>query len=251
MGVGRESNCPGLCHSMFVKQFNPWRLTHVRWIIRNRAWSWYYLVRYARFLKLYHCGPRDVICTGFVFLGKGVELSVRKGYGRIILGSWVHIGDHNRIRAHEGSLTIGSKTVMGRDNTINAYLDISIGSECIFSDSIYLCDFDHRFSDNEVPIRAQGISKTPVRVGENVWVGTKVSILRGSVIGHGSVIGANSVVRGLIAPMSVAVGVPARVVKSRHDVDPDHWEVVRHAESVRIKTQVALEALKAAPALKA
>ncbi len=223
-----------------MKRFNPWRLANLKWIIRNRAWNWYYLVRYLRFLRLHHFGPRAVVCTGFVFLGKGVELSARKGYGRIVLERWVHIGDQCHIRAHEGSIRIGSKTVMGRDNTLNAYLDISIGSECVISDSIYVCDFDHRFSQVRTAIRLQGITKSPVRIGHNVWLGTKVSVLRGSVVGSGSVIGANSVVRGVIAPMSVAVGIPAKVVKSRLDVDAASLEIERHAESVRLRTRDAL-----------
>lgn len=223
-----------------MKRFNPWRLTNARWILRNRAWSWYYLVRYMRFLRLHHFGSRDVVCTGFVFLGKDVELSARKGFGRIVLGSWVHIGDQCHIRAHEGSIHIGSKTVMGRDNTINAYLDILIGVECVFSDSIYMCDFDHRFSDVKIPIRLQGIIKSPVRIGDNTWIGTKVTVVRGSNVGAGSVIGANSVVKGVIAPMSVAVGVPAKVIKSRLEVDAAQLEVERHAESVRSSTRDAL-----------
>ena len=223
-----------------MKRFSPWRFSHMKWIIRHRAWNWYYLVRYLRFLKLHLFGPRGVTCTGFIFLGKGVELRARKGYGRILLEPWVHIGDQCHIRAHEGTIRIGSKTVMGTDNTINAYLDITIGPECVISDSIYMCDFDHRFSDIWTPIRAQGIDKTPVRVGANTWIGTKVSILRGSDIGAGSVIGAHSVVRGVIAPMSVAVGIPAKAIKSRLDVDDTQVEVERHADSVRLRTRAAL-----------
>jgi len=227
-----------------MKRFNPWRLSNLNWIVRNRAWNWYYLVRYFRFLRLHHFGSRSVSCTGFVFLGKGVELSARKGYGRIVLGSWVHLGDQCRIRAHEGSIQIGSKTVMGRDNTINAYLDITIGDECVISDSIYMCDFDHRFSDLCAPIRLQGITKSPVRIGANVWLGTKVSVLKGSEVGAGSVIGANSVVRGVVAPMSVAAGIPARVVRSRLDVGEKQLRVQRHAESVRVRTRDALNDIR-------
>ena len=103
-----------------------------------------------------------------------------------------------------------------------------------------MCDFDHRFADIRLSIRAQGIHKTPVRIGDNVWIGTKVSVLRGSTIGAGSVIGAHSVVRGNIPPMSVAVGIPAKVIKSRLDVDEQQLEVERHADSVRLRTRAAL-----------
>ena len=40
------------------------------------------------------------------------------------IGRWVHIGDKNTIRAHEGSLRFGDKVVLGRDNVVNCYLDI-------------------------------------------------------------------------------------------------------------------------------
>ena len=96
---------------------------------------------------------------------------------------------------------------MGRVNTHYAYLTSRLCDECVISDSIYMCDFDHRFSDlwRANPL-ARGITKSPVRIGANVWHGTKVSVLKGSQVGAGSVIGANSVVRGVVAPMSVGSG---------------------------------------------
>ena len=60
-----------------------------------------------------------------VYLGRGVELSARKGYGRIVLGRWVHLGDGNRLLVNEGTLRIGDKTVFGLDNTVACYLDIA------------------------------------------------------------------------------------------------------------------------------
>lgn len=217
-------------------------LSNFMWIIRNRAWSWNYLVRYFRFIRLRVLGPRYVICTGFVFLGKNVEFHARKGYGRIVIGPWVHIGDNNQIRAHEGTVTIGSKTVMGQGNTINAYLDVSIGSECIISDSIYICDFDHRIDRIDIPIRRQGIIKSPVVIDDDVWIGTKVSILRGSRVGSGSAIGANSVVKGEIPQQSVAAGVPARVIRSRHTQTAESIAVAEHQAYVTALTEGALGA---------
>jgi acetyltransferase-like isoleucine patch superfamily enzyme len=66
-----------------------------------------------------------------------------------------------------------------------------------------------------VPIKDQGIVKAPVRVGPNVWVGVKASILRGAMVGEGSVLAAHSVVRGEVPAWSVVAGVPGRVVRSR------------------------------------
>ncbi|MEP6665122.1 MAG: acyltransferase [Nocardioidaceae bacterium] len=157
---------------------------------------------------------------GFVFLGKDVSVTARKGYGRLILGRWVHLGDATRLRCHEGSLRIGDKVVFGRDNTVNCYLDIEIGKATIVSDWVYLCDFDHLTSDLDRPIKDQGIVKSPVRIGPDCWVGTKVSVLRGSEIGRGSVLAAHTVVRGQVPDFSVVAGVPGRVVKNRRSGEP-------------------------------
>lgn len=182
--------------------------------MRHRAWTRYHLVRYWRFLVMRLRHP-DVVTEGMVYLGRGVELRARPGYGRIVLGRWVHLGDGNRLRAHEGTLRIGDKTVLGRENTLNCYLDLEVGARCIVADWVYMGDFDHRTDDVHVPIKDQGIVKSPVRVGDDVWVGVKSSVLRGAEIGHGSVVAAHAVVRGVVPPFSVVAGVPGRVVRDR------------------------------------
>ena len=108
----------------------------------------------------------------------------------------MHIGDKNTIRAHEGSLRFGDKVVLGRDNVINCYLDIELGDSVLMADWCYVCDFDHRMDDINLPIKDQGIIKSPVRIGPDTWVGVKVTVLRGTTIGRGCVLGSHAVVRG-------------------------------------------------------
>lgn len=186
----------------------------LRWIVRHRAWTPFYLVRYWRLLVLRVRHP-NIVLRGMVFLGKGVRLTCRPGLGRLEIGRFVHIGDHTSIRCHEGSLRIGDKTVFGAANTVNCYLDIEFGASTLLADWIYVCDFDHRYEDIHTPIKDQGIVKTPVRVGPGTWVGTKVSILRGATVGRGCVLGAHAVVRGVFPDHTVAVGAPARIVRDR------------------------------------
>jgi acetyltransferase-like isoleucine patch superfamily enzyme len=189
-------------------------LASLRWVLRHRAYTPWYLVRYWRFLVFRLRNPH-VVTRGMVFMDRGVEVSARRGYGRVILGRWVHLGANTALRCHEGTLSVGDKTVLGRDVSINCYLDIEIGASVLFADAIYISDFDHKFTDLTVPIKDQGIAKSRVRIEPDVWIGTKVTIARGVVIGTGSVVGANAVVKRDLPPYSVAVGVPARVIKDR------------------------------------
>ncbi len=169
-------------------------LASLRWVLTNRAYTPWYLVRYWRLLKFKLANPH-IITRGMVFLGKDVEIHATPELARLEIGRWVHIGDKNTIRAHEGSLRFGDKVVLGRDNVINAYLDIELGDSALMADWCYVCDFDH--------------------IGPDTWVATKVTILCGTSIGRGCVLGAHAVVRGVVPDYSIAVGAPAKVVKNR------------------------------------
>jgi len=214
-------------------------MASLRWMLRHRAYTPWYLVRYWRLLKFRLANPH-IVLRGMVFLGKKVDIHCRPGYGRLEIGRWVHIGDGNAIRCHEGSLRIGDKAVFGKDNTVNCYLDIEIGAATLVADWVYICDFDHVTSDITLPIKDQGIVKSPVRIGPDTWLGAKVTITRGSVIGRGCVVGAHAVVRGEVADYKIAVGIPARVVRDRRE---DY-----EADAVR-RAAVADMARKAAEAL--
>jgi acetyltransferase-like isoleucine patch superfamily enzyme len=186
----------------------------LRWVLRHRAYTPWYLVRYWRFLRFKLANPH-VITRGLVFLDRGVELYARPGYGRLVLGRWIHFGVDTALRCHEGTLSIGDKSVLARDVSINCYLDIEIGDCALIADGVYISDFDHKFDDLVMPIKDQGIAKSRVRIDRDVWLGTKVTVSRGVVIGTGTVVGANAVVTRDLPAHSVAVGVPARVIKDR------------------------------------
>jgi acetyltransferase-like isoleucine patch superfamily enzyme len=192
----------------------------LRWVVRHRAYTPWYLVRYWRFLvlKLRTARHGNVVTEGFVFLGRRSRLYARPGHARLVVGPWVHVGEATRLLAHEGTLRVGAKTVLGHDTTVTCYLDVEIGRACLLADWVYVCDFDHRTEDLTRPIKDQGIVKSPVRIGADCWLGTKVSVLRGSDIGTGAVIAAHAVVRGPVPDHAVAGGIPARVLKDRRAV---------------------------------
>ena len=201
------------------RQCRYFTLATLRWILRNRAYTPWYLLRYWRFLMFRLRSPH-VITEGFVFIGKNTKLHARKGYGRLIIGKWVHFGEGNFVNAHEGTLRIGDNCVFGRYNTVQSYLDVEIGRKAIVADWIYICDFDHVFADIHFPITEQGLVKSPVRIGPDCWIGTKVTVLRGTSIGSGCVLAAHAVVRGQVPAFSVMGGVPAKIIKDRKQA----WE---------------------------
>jgi acetyltransferase-like isoleucine patch superfamily enzyme len=157
----------------------------------------------------------DVRLAGMSFLGRHVEFTAPRGPGRIVVGPWSWIGDDVSLRAHAGRITVGSKVIIGGSSSVNAYLDVSIGDRSLLAEGVHLTDFDHRTERLDVAIKDQGIVTAPVRVGPDVWLGRNVTVLRGVDIGQGSVIGAQAVVTRDVPPFSIAVGVPARVVRSR------------------------------------
>jgi acetyltransferase-like isoleucine patch superfamily enzyme len=180
----------------------------------HRLYTWRYWIALARFIRFKITHPH-VITRGFIFLGPKVEIYCRRGYARLEIGRWAFIGKGNAIRCHEGNLRIGDKVVFGAKNTFNSYLDIDIGDDCIFADWIYVCDFDHRYEDMTMTIKKQGITKSPVRIGANCWIGEKSTILRGVTVGEGSVIASHALVNRDVPPNSIVGGVPAKVLKTR------------------------------------
>ncbi|SOD73358.1 acetyltransferase-like isoleucine patch superfamily enzyme [Jatrophihabitans sp. GAS493] len=189
-------------------------LASARWMVRHRAITPWYLIRYWRFFRFKLANP-EVVTRGMIFMDKGADISMRSGFARLTLGRWIHIGAHTAIRAHEGTMTIGDKCVFGRGDSLNCYLDVELGDSVLIADDVYISDFDHKFTDLTVPIKDQGIAKSRVRIETDVWLATKVTVARGVVIGTGSVVGANAVVSRDLPPFSVAVGAPARVIRDR------------------------------------
>ena len=90
------------------------------------------------------------------------------------------------------------------------------GVNCLIGPGVMMRTANHAFSDINCLIRNQGHDPKDIIIGNNCWLGANVIVLGGVRIGEGSVIGAGSIVTKNIAPMSVAVGIPAKSIKSRN-----------------------------------
>jgi acetyltransferase-like isoleucine patch superfamily enzyme len=159
---------------------------------------------------------------GLAFVGPGCALEVGDR-GRLELGRWSWVGHGCKLRAHEGTISIGAKTVMGQECTISCFQHVSIGRECVIADRVMMIDFDHGVVEVERPIRLQGIYKRDVRVGNNVWIGYGACILRGVTVGDNAIIGTNAVVTRDVPDNAVVGGVPARVIRMREAPTRMRW----------------------------
>ena len=108
---------------------------------------------------------------------------------------------------------IGTQTVMQStyDCPINVGKDTMIGPRCYFvAGGSYITD------RTDIPMRLQGIqTEWGIDIEEDVWFGANVTVLSDIQIGRGSIIGAAAVVTKSVEPMSVCVGNPAKVIKTR------------------------------------
>jgi acetyltransferase-like isoleucine patch superfamily enzyme len=189
-------------------------LTLLRFMAANRMVSFKYARLIVRLLRRKLWLGKRLKLDGIAFVGPGVVLQVGKG-AQLELGRWSWIGHGTKIRAHEGTVSIGAKTVMGQECTISAFQHVKIGRECVIADRVMFIDFDHGMVEVDRPIRLQGIYKRDVNIGNNVWIGYGACILRGVTIGDNAVIGTNSVVTKDVPANAIVAGLPAKLVRMR------------------------------------
>lgn len=127
-------------------------------------------------------------------------------------------------------LSIGSSVQLNDYVHIAAAKRVIIGNNVLIASKVFISDHDHgNYSGDEdhdtpeQPPVSRRLQCNEVVIEDNVWLGEMVSVLPGSYIGFGSVVGAGSVVKGRIPPRSIAVGVPAKVIK-QFNPTTGRWE---------------------------
>jgi|GEM_PF-101594 len=151
-----------------------------------------------------------------VFPGGGIFKALRYQICRQLFAACgTNVNVEKGASFHSGSnVRIGKNSGIG----INAEIGgaVEIGDNVMMGPNCVIITRNHKIDRTDIPMCEQHFSESrPVLIGDDVWIGQNVIILPGVKIGKGSIIGAGTVVPKNIPEYSVAVGNPAKVVKSR------------------------------------
>lgn len=128
-----------------------------------------------------------------------------------------HLGNYSVIESNAcinnavGDVIIGDYTRIGLHNTIIG--PVTIGNHVNLAQGITVTSLNHNFEDKEKRIDEQGVSTTPVTIGDDVWIGANAVILPGVHVGQHCVIAAGAVVTKDVPDHSLVAGVPAKIIK--------------------------------------
>ena len=128
---------------------------------------------------------------------------LRLGHGMIVYGGVLFAFD-----GPEAAISVGDQTFLNRDCKLIARELISMGRNCQIGWDVSIADSDFHQVVGGGPVTA------PVHIGDHVWLGARVTVLKGVTIGDGAIVAAGAVVTRDVAPATMVGGVPARLLKT-------------------------------------
>lgn len=168
----------------------------------------------ARWWGLVH---RNVIVGARASVGRGCRLRLDPE-ATLELGERCDVDDGTTLAVYgRGRLALGARSFVGHHATIAAHELVAIGAGTFLAEMVSVRDHDHVPGS---PPSSGEVWVSPVRIGDDVWLGAKVTVLRGAEIGDRAVVGAHAVVRGVVPAGAVAVGVPAKVIDRGPEESP-------------------------------
>jgi acetyltransferase-like isoleucine patch superfamily enzyme len=145
------------------------------------------------------------------FVGRSVRFTI---YGDLVVGNDVLFDDGCHVQVGPNArVVLGNNVRIGRNSVVGAVESIEIGDYVLVAEHCTIRDSDHQLRPEDRRNETL-VSHAPVIIGADSWIGAGVRILKGSQIGAGAIIGANAVVRGPIPARSIAVGIPAKTIKT-------------------------------------
>jgi acetyltransferase-like isoleucine patch superfamily enzyme len=152
------------------------------------------------------CGPDCVFEAGvLVFHPENIEL-----------GANVYVGHQAILKGyHNNTMRIGDETWIGQQAFFHSAGGIDIGARVGIGPAVRIITSFHGEAGRNVPILSSPVELGPVVIEDHCDLGVGAIVLPGVRIGKGAQIGAGAVVVEDVPPYSIAVGVPARVIRER------------------------------------
>jgi acetyltransferase-like isoleucine patch superfamily enzyme len=145
------------------------------------------------------------------------------------IDGWVWFRDNVTIWFPEG-VNIGSGSMVGENCFLDGYGGLTIGSNVLIAHNSSLISEDHGYATRSMPIRRQPKTAGAIVVGDDVWIGCGVRVLKGVTIGNGAIIAAGAVVTKDVPPFAIVGGIPGRVLAMRpNDMEADPAELAHAA----------------------
>lgn len=179
-------------------------------------------------LKLFSRLKSKIRKTNFTI--KGEKQNIRIGQNThidasVILnnskGGVIEIGDNCQIMENVIIATYGGNIKIGNYTSVNPFCvlyghgNLTIGNEVRIATHSVLIPANHVFTELNIPIRKQGLTKLGIEIEDNVWLGAGVKILDGVKIEKNSIVSAGAVVNRNVKQGTIVGGVPARIIKTR------------------------------------
>lgn len=130
------------------------------------------------------------------------------------IGAFSNISCTSHLSKYGIGFSIGHNSSVGDYSQFGAAGGIEIGNDVIMGSYISFHSENHNYKDNLKLIREQGVTSQGIKLGNNIWVGAKVTFLDGTSIGNNTVIAAGAVVNGTYPDNVVIGGIPARILKN-------------------------------------
>lgn len=128
---------------------------------------------------------------------------------------------HSTLFQGSGHIVFGRRSLCGPHCIFGSNALITIGEDVLIAGSVSIRDSNHQFNRLDVPIVAQGIRSSPIRIGNGVWIAQGASILEGVTIGDNAIIAAGAVVNHDVLAGAIVGGVPAKLLKMRPGFAPE------------------------------
>ncbi len=157
---------------------------------------------------------RNIVIGHNVKIAKGVVFDTIMG-GRIEIGDNCEILHGCLLMTYGGTIKIGARTSINPYTIIYGHGNTTIGNDVLIAGHCMFIPSSHIFSNIDIDINKQGLTKSGICVEDNVWIAHKVTILDGVLIEKGSIVAAGAVVKDSVPKNTIVGGIPAKPIKRR------------------------------------